>query len=326
MSQRPNATAGQRNYYEVLGVSRTASQEEVRSAFRRLARQYHPDVNPDNPEALEKFKEISEAYEVLGDSEKRRQYDELSSQQRQPGGRARQRGQPSGQGIRVEYRTANPEDLEDLFGSASPFSDFFHDIFGRSEGTAGVRFGSPVEQAEDLEGETEISLEEAYGGTSRTLEVSGLQGTRRVEVNIPAGVRDGARVRAAGQGGGQPGGSARGDLYVRVHIRPHPRFRREGDDLHVRVPVPLEVAILGGEVTVPTLRGTPVSAHVAPETQNGTRLRLRGLGMPVPGSSRHGDLYAEVDVRLPVPTPPELRHVVEQLQASRKVASDAGPG
>src|SRR5260370_41955391 len=142
-------------------------------------------------------------------------------------------------------------------------------------------------------------------------------GTRKVEIRTPPGVHDGARVRAAGQGGQGRDGGQPGDLYLRVRVRPHPTFRREGDDLFVRVQVPLDVALLGGEVMAPTLRGTPVSVRVPPGTQNGTRLRLRGLGMPRSGGRGHGDLYAEVDVRLPVPLPPEARELAERLRQAR---------
>jgi curved DNA-binding protein len=309
-----------RDYYEVLGVPRTAGDKEIKAAFRRLARQYHPDVNPNEPEAAERFKEINEAREVLSDPEKRRRYDRLGPDwQREEAqqGAAGAQGSPFGGGVGYEYRSVDPEDLEDLFGSDSPFSDFYNDLFGGSR-RAGRRGGFDVGPmaGEDVEGEATITLEEAYRGTTRTLELQTPDGPRRIEVRIPPGLREGARVRAAGQGtpgrdGGQPG-----DLYLRVRIRPHPTFRRDGDDLTTKVQVPLDLALLGGEVMVPTLRGTAVSLRVPPGTQNGTRLRLRGLGMPKPGDG-NGDLYAEVVVRLPVPVPPEARELAERLREAR---------
>jgi DnaJ-class molecular chaperone len=325
-----------RDYYEVLGVPRTASQKDIKSAFRKLARQHHPDVNPGDPAAAERFKEINEANEVLSDPEKRKRYDQLGADWRhydeweragrpegspfgQPrGGPAGGAGAgPFGQGRRVEYRSTSPEDLEDLFGSDSPFSDFFYDVYGRGQAGAGRGFDTGPMPGEDMEAETTITLEEAYRGTERTLELQTPQGRRRVEVRIPPGIRDGGRVRVAGQGSpGRSGGSA-GDIYVRVHVRPDPVFRREGDDLYVRVPVPLDVALLGGEVLVPTLRGNSVSLRVPRETQNGTRLRLRGLGMPRLRGGGEGDLYAEVDVRLPIPVPPEARELAEKLREVR---------
>jgi DnaJ-class molecular chaperone len=310
-----------RDYYEVLGVPRTASDKEIKAAFRKLARQHHPDVNPGDPAAAERFKEINEAREVLGDPEKRRLYDELGPDWRREEARRQAGGpdaSPFGQGARVEYRTIDPEDLEDLFGSDSPFSDFYNDVFGGGR-TAGRRggFSAGPMAGEDVEAEAAITLEEAYRGTARTLGLETPAGVRRIEVRIPPGVREGARVRAAGQGtegrnGGQPG-----DLYLRVHISPHPTFRREGDDLFARVQVPLDVALLGGEVMAPTLRGTTVSLRVPPGTQNGRRLRLRRLGMPKAGGDGNGDLYAEVDVRLPEPVPPEARELAERLREAR---------
>jgi DnaJ-class molecular chaperone len=306
-----------RDYYEVLAVPRTASDREIKAAFRKLARQHHPDVNPGDPAAAERFKEINEAREVLGDREKRRRYDQLGPDWREDA--RRQAGgsddSPFGRGVHVEYHTG---DLDDLFGTDNPFSDFYKDVFGGAR-RAGRRggFGAGPMAGEDVEAEATITLEEAYRGATRTLEVETPDGGRRIEVRIPPGVRDGARVRAAGHGiegrdGGQPG-----DLYLHVVIRAHPTSRREGDDLFTRVQVPLDVALLGGEVMVPTLRGAAVSLRVPASTQNGRRLRLRGLGMPKASGDGHGDLYAEVDVRLPEPVPPEARELAERLREAR---------
>ena len=308
-----------RDYYEVLGVPRTASQKEIKSAFRKLARRHHPDVNPSDTGAAERFKEINEAHEVLGDPEKRKKYDELGPDwERYAAWEAAGRpgAGPFGGSSRVEYRTVSPDDLNDLFGSDSPFSDFFHDLYGRAPGTRGG-FDVGTRPGEDIEAEASITLEEAYRGTPRVVELRTPQGPRKVEVRIPPGIGDGARVRAAGQGTpGQDGGRP-GDLFLRVHVRPHPTFRRHGDDLSVRVQVPLDVALLGGEVMVPTLRQTGVSLKVPAEAQNGSRLRLRGLGMPRLRGEGNGDLYAEVDVRLPVPLTPEVRELAQTLRKGR---------
>jgi curved DNA-binding protein len=301
-----------KDYYQTLGVPRDADQKQVKSAFRRLARKHHPDVNPQDPGATERFREINEAYEVLSDPEKRRRYDELGS---------RWREEPRAQGD-VEYRTGTAEDFDDLFGGADPFSDFFHDMFGRSARGGGGRgrgTASPrPRRGEDVDGDTEISLEEAYSGTARTVELSTPEGTRRIEVRIPPGIADGARVRAAGQGGEGRGGGERGDLYVRVRIRPHPVFRRDGDNLLMRVQVPVDVAILGGEVTVQTLRGTRADLRIPPGTQSGARLRLRGLGMPRLRGEGHGDIIAEVELRIPEPITPEVRALAEALRRARE--------
>ena len=314
-----------RDYYQVLDVPRTASQKEIKAAFRRLARQYHPDVNPNDPEAAEKFKQINEAHEVLSDPEKRKKYDQFGAdwEQYEAWQKAgRPEGAPFGQQGHVEYRTVSPEDLEDLFGSESPFSDFFHDLYGRGAERRRGGFDAGPLPGEDVEAETSISLEEAYRGALRTVELQTAEGSRRVEVRIPPGVRDGARVRVSGQGTPGRNGGRPGDLYIRVRVLPDPVFRREGDDLHVRAPVPLHVALLGGEVTVPTLKGTRVSLRVPAEVQNGTRLRLRGLGMPRVRGEGQGDLYAEVDVRLPVPLTPEARELAQRLR--QEETADAG--
>jgi len=318
-----------RDYYSTLGVPRTATEKEIKAAFRKLARKYHPDVNRDNKDAEARFKEVTEAYEVLGDPTKRRTYDELGSQpQGFPGPFARARPGAAG-GPQVEYRTVSPEEMESLFGTTTnPFSDFFHDIFGR--GSAAFQAASTPAAARgrraapapaprrggDVEGEAEISLEEAFRGTVRTIELTGPSGTRRVEVRIPAGIRDGARVRATGQGSAGADGGTAGDLLVRVRMRAHHTFTREGDNLRVRVPVPLRVALLGGSVEVPTLGGKRVSLTVPAETQNGAQLRLRGLGMPRLKGEGAGDLIAEVDVRLPVPLTPEQREAAAKFPAA----------
>jgi len=316
-----------RDYYATLGLPRTATEKEIKAAFRKLARKYHPDVNRDNKDAEARFKEVTEAYEVLGDPTKRKTYDELGSQPQGfpgpfPGARAGGAGGPQ-----VEYRTVSPEEMESLFGTTTnPFSDFFHDIFGR--GSAAFRAGTVPGRARqpaptpaprrggDVEGEAEISLEEAFRGTVRTIELTGPSGTRRVEVRIPAGIRDGARVRATGQGSTGSDGGAAGDLLVRVRMRPHHTLIRDGDNLRVRVPVPLRVALLGGSVEVPTLGGKRVSLTVPAETQNGAQLRLRGLGMPRLKGEGAGDLIAEVDVRLPVPLTPEQREAAAKFPAA----------
>jgi DnaJ-class molecular chaperone len=315
-----------KDYYATLGVPRAATEKEVKAAFRRLARKYHPDVNQNNKDAEAKFKEVTEAYEVLGDPEKRRTYDELGSQPAGFGGFPRGGRPGPGGGPQVEYRTVSPEEMESLFGTTTnPFSDFFHDIFGRGSaafqgGTAGAGRGrhpapAPVpRRGGDVEGEVDISLEEAFRGTVRTLELTGASGTRRVEVRIPAGIRDGAKVRASGQGGPGSAGGAAGDLLVRVRLRPHHTLTREGDNLRVRVPVPLGVALLGGSVEVPTLGGKRVSLTVPAETQNGAQLRLRGLGMPRLKGDATGDLIAEIDVRLPLPLSPEQRQAAASFR------------
>jgi len=309
-----------KDYYEILGVSRDADEKEIKRAFRRLARQHHPDVNPGDLEAEERFKEINEAYEVLSDPEKRRKYDQLGAdwaRWQQTGGRPGDydwsrwaAGTPEGGRVHVRYGT--PEDLEDLFGGASPFSDFFSQVFGGMRGAepGGFEYQVRPQRGRDYEQEVEISLREAYHGTTRILEKDG----RRLEVKIPAGARTGTRVRMAGEGGPGAAGGEAGDLYLRVRVAPDPQFERQGDDLRATVPMDLYTAILGGEVRVPTLNGS-VRLTVPEGTQNGRVFRLRAKGMPrLQQPGQHGDLYAKVDVRLPTDLTPRQRELFEELR------------
>jgi curved DNA-binding protein len=324
-----------KDYYETLGVSRDADEKEIKRAFHRLARQYHPDVNPGDSGAEERFKEINEAYEVLSDLEKRAKYDQLGAdwaRYQRAGGRpgdfdwSRWTTGVPGEGQRVHVRYGTPEDLEDLFGGASPFSDFFTQIFGGTRpGTTagraepgGFEYRVRPQQGRDYQQEVEIGLREAYQGTTRVLQKDG----RRLEVKIPPGAHTGTRVRMAGEGGPGAAGGASGDLYLRVKVMPDPQFERQGDDLHVTVPVDLYTAILGGEVRVPTLSG-PVMLTIPPETQNGRVFRLRGKGMPrLQQPDQGGDLYAKVNVRLPTDLGPRQKELFEELRhVSRGEAS-----
>jgi curved DNA-binding protein len=320
-----------RDYYKILGVGKSATEKEIKSAYRKLARKYHPDMNPDDPQAEARFKEVNEAYEVLGDPEKRKKYDQLGAnwnrwqQSGQPGDFDWSQwmgGAPGGGGQRVRYATA--EDLEDLFGGAgggSPFSDFFNTIFGGGMGGGartraggyqsygGGRARTQAPPGQDIEQQLEISLTEAYHGTSRLLNKDG----RRLEVKIPAGAKTGTKVRMRGEG--QPGfGGQAGDLYLKVKVASDPRFRRRGPDLYVTVPVDLYTAVLGGEVRVPTMTGD-VKLKVPAGSQNGQKIRLRGKGMPhLRQPEQYGDLYAELEVQLPTDLSPKQRELFEELR------------
>ena len=310
-----------KDYYQILGVGKNATEKEIKSAYRKLARQYHPDVNPEDPQAEERFKEINEAYEVLGDPEKRAKYDQLGADWRrwqQRGGRPddfhwdQWAAGPAGQRVHVRY--GSPEDLEDLFGGDNPFSDFFTSIFGGARSDAGRSGGFEYRprprRGRDLEHEVEISLTEAYHGTTRLITRNG----RRLEVKIPPGAKTGTRVRVRGEGGSGAAGGEPGHLYLRVKVARDPRFERKGDDLYTTVPVNLYTAILGGEVRLPTLAGE-VNLKIPPGSQNGQSFRLRGKGMPrlnKPGE--YGDLYARIDVRLPTHLTPEQQQHFEALR------------
>jgi DnaJ-class molecular chaperone len=289
-----------KGYYEVLGVSRSANQREIQSAFRKLARKLHPDVNPGDKEAERRFKELSEAHEVLGDPEKRKLYDRFGAdwQAAAAAGMGPDQapwpyGARPGGARRTEYQNIDPAVFEDLLRGAGAARSGFGDLF-----TSVFRSRDPAaEPMVESEATIEVTLSEAFRGTARMVE---LPDGRRLEVKVPAGVQDGTVLRVPG-------------LRVRVQVAKDPLFEREGQDLRVPVTVPLATAFLGGEVDVPTLKGSRVKLNVPPETQNGRRLRLRGLGMPGPKGGEPGDLYAEVRVQLPLPMDERTRRWAEGL-------------
>jgi curved DNA-binding protein len=310
-----------KDYYKILGVDKNADEKAIKKAFRRLARKYHPDVNPEDPQAEERFKEINEAYEVLSDSDKRAKYDRLGADwqrwQQRGGGPGDfdwsqwTTGQPGG---RVHVRYGSPEDLNDLFGGGSPFSDFFSQIFGGmgggTPGAGGYQYQPRPRRGQDYEQPVDISLQEAYQGTARVLQKDG----QRLEVKIPPGAKTGTRVRMSGEGAAGIAGGPAGDLYLRVNVLSDPRFERQGDDLYTTVSVDLYTMVLGGQVHVPTMTGDVVLTIPA-GTQNGRTFRLRAKGMPrLRKPDEHGDLYAKVEVRLPTNLTPEQRDLFEQLQ------------
>ena len=324
-----------KDYYKTLGVSKTASEKDVKGAYRKLARKYHPDVNPGDKSSESKFKEINEAYEVLGDPEKRKKYDELGAnwrmyEQAQQAGASGPHagGSPFGGGFSGGawnvggpggYRTMTPEEMDDLFGGGggeSPFSDFFKTFFGGEEFGAGRERGGRVRTrtGRDLEHEIDLSLEEAFTGATRRLTIQEDGQSRTLDVRIPAGVKTGSRVRAAGGGEAGAHGGAAGDLYLRVRVRPHPQFEVRDRDLYTKVPVPLTTAVLGGEAEVPTLTGA-IRLKVPPLTQQGQTFRLKGHGMPSVGKPKErGDLYAVADVQIPKKLTEEQRRLFEQLR------------
>ena len=302
------------DYYDALGVSRDASQDEIRRAYRTLARRYHPDVNKD-PGAEDRFKEISEAYEVLRDPEKRERYDRLGSNWRAGQDVAGDGGFGEG------FDPGNGfENVRVDFGGRD-FSDFFESFFGRRTRTAGgTGFDSFSMRGGDHEAVLDLGLEEAARGGKRWLS---LGDGRSVEVDIPRGVLDGERIRVPGQGGAGVGGGQAGDLFLRIRIRPHPRFRIEGRDLYVDLPVSPWEAALGDEVPVPTLEGT-ARVKVPPGSSSGRRLRLRGQGMPGSRGGPAGDLYAVVTIKVPQKLTKRERDLFEKLASASKFDPRAG--
>jgi DnaJ-class molecular chaperone len=317
-----------KDYYATLGVAKSASEKEIKGAYRKLARKYHPDVNPGDKAAESRFKDLTEAYEVLGDPEKRKKYDELGAnwrmyeQAQQAGGAGSPfGGQWSWNPGSGGFRPMTAEEVEDLFGSGgeeSPFSDFFRTFFGGAEAEerprAGRGRGARNTRGRDVEHEIELGLEDALNGTVQRLGLNQDGHHRTVEVRIPPGVSDGSRVRVSGEGGRGSGSGPSGDLFLRVRLRPHPSFERKGRDLYAKARVPAPTAVLGGEVEVPTLSGKALRLKIPPTTQNGQVFRLRGHGLPAVGKpGDRGDLYATVDVQLPQSVTEEERKHWEAL-------------
>lgn len=339
-----------KDYYAALGVKKAASQKEIKAAFRKLARKYHPDVNPNDKSAEERFKAINEAHDVLSDPEKRAKYDRYGENWEHAEAFEKARAQHgSGPGGYSESFTFDINDLlrqqsaRGAQGNAAgfDFGDLLGGIFGGGRSRGPMR-GQNVEYA------TEVTLEEAYHGTTRVLHLQGqdpcptcggsgqiagatchnCQGagvvmtSRRLEVKIPAGARDGTRVRIGGEGSSGAGGGPRGDVLVVVKVRPHPHFERRGDDLVEEVPVPVEDAVLGGEVEVQTIAGKRIAMKVPPLTQSGRQIKLKGLGMPVlDGKSKtagFGDLYAKVRIVIPEEITDRERELFRQLREARK--------
>lgn len=309
-----------KDYYQTLGVDKSATKDEIKKQYRKLARKYHPDVNPDNQEAEAKFKEISEAYEVLSDDEKRRKYDTLGNDWKhyQQAGQAgggfdwSKYAQSGGRGSKTYQGNA-----EDFFNGGD-FSDFFSTFFGRSGGTAGNQAGgtrsSIAFRGQDYHAELRLSLAEAFAGVKKTVALD----SENLRITIQPGVEDGQTIRLRGKGTPGMNGGENGDLYITLRIDPDPDYTRKGNDLFMDAPVNLYKAVLGGEQTIETLSG-PLKIKLKPETKNGTVLRLRGKGFPVyrqEGVS--GDLYVKVTIRLPEHLTERERELFNELAKLRE--------
>jgi curved DNA-binding protein len=318
-----------RDFYDVLGVSRTASQDEIQKAYRKLARTYHPDVNKD-PGAEERFKEVSEAYDVLSDPETRKKYDAFGEDfRRVPDdidpemyARARAGAGAAGGGFRgpgrggVRYSTGG-------VGGAGPdinFESIFGDMFGGRGGSRG--WGGPTPGA-DVEAEIELGIEEAYAGGRRSITITGPDGPRTLEVTIPAGVTDGQRIRLSGQGGRGSAGADAGDLYLVVRLQPHPRYRVEGRDIYVDLKLAPWEAALGTSVPV-DVPGGEAKVKVPPGSSSGRKLRLRGRGMPRP-RGKPGDVFVVIRIMVPPSLTDEERRLFEQLAAASDFDPRRGP-
>jgi DnaJ-class molecular chaperone len=332
-----------RDYYATLGVTKASTEKEIKQAFRKFARKYHPDVNPGDKQAEARFKEVNEAYEVLSDPAKRKKYDKLGAnwrkyEQAEAEGRANPfaggwhaGGGSPGAGTRGNPRTMTQEEMESLFGDSHPFSDFFTTFFegedpGRRDGRRDPRGRARQRAGRDVEHEIDLTLQDAHDGMTQRLSLTHEGQVRTVDVRIPAGVNDGSRVRVADEGEQGVGGGTAGDLFLRVRLQPHSEFERKGRDLHVKVALPVATAVLGGEADVRSLTGKPVRLRVPPLTQNGQVFRLKGYGMPVVGHpTNKGDLYARVDVELPTTISVAEREHYEALARLRASEAKAQP-
>ncbi len=291
------------DYYQVLGVSRTAGPDEIRKAYKKIARENHPDVKPNDAAAAERFKQANEAYEVLSDPEKRKQYDQFGAGWKH----ARQAGPypgggPFGGGQQVEF------DFSDLFGGG-PVD--LGDLFG---GGARRRSSRPrATRGQDLKTEITVPFQLAAQGGEYDLHLNRPSGRETLTIKIPAGLREGGVVRLAGQGHPGSGGGPAGDLLVTVHFAPHPYFRREGNDVMLELPLTVSEAALGTRVDVPTLTEGLVTLTVPPGASSGTRLRLKGKGFPDPRTKEHGHQYVVVKIVVPKGTDGKVRELFEEL-------------
>jgi len=306
-----------RDYYETLGVSKTASEDEIKSAFRKLARKYHPDVAKDKKEAEEKFKQINEAYEVLSDPEKRRKYDQLGENWNQPGGfqpPPQWGGRQPGGGF---YGGGGENGGVEFEFGGTGFSDFFEAFFGGGRGRSAFggfgQRGTMAERGSDVEADIMVTLEEALHGSTRqvSLRRAGSKKTETYQVKIPRGVREGQRIRLAGQGEAGERGGKSGDLFLRVRLARHPDFSVEGSDLVHEVKIAPWQTVLGDQIIVPTLEGN-ARLKLPPGTQGGQRFRLRGRGLPGVSGQR-GDLYVVVQIAVPKKLSDSERKLWEQL-------------
>ncbi len=306
-----------KDYYQVLGIAKTATEKEIKQAYRKLAKKHHPDANPNDPGAEARFKEINEAYEVLSDTEKRSNYDRFGTAtppQGFPGGAA---------GTGGFYTNVD--------GGESPFGDIFESLFNgfgrggstrtrtqqtRTPGAGFEDFGGFGQQAadRDIEQPVKISLQEAFNGATRVI----TKGDRKLKVTIPPGATDGTRVRLTGEGRPASGGGKAGDLYLIVEVEPDKQFEREGDNLQVEVKIDMFTALLGGEAEVPTL-DKPLKLRIPAGTQSGRRFRLSGKGMPIKGKSgEFGDLFARILITVPTELTDDQRKLAEKLRDSLK--------
>jgi len=303
-----------KDYYKVLGVAKSATQDEIKKAYRKLAIKYHPDKNKGNKQAEEKFKEIAEANDVLSDPDKRKKYDELGNNWSQ----YQNYSQPGGDSYsqRYYYNTGDKgfsDDFGDLFGGGGGFSDFFNMFFGgRSRDES--RFAQQPQKGTNLQAKLHLTLEEAYFGTSKIIDL----GDEKIRLNIKPGIQDEQKLKIKGKGKKGSHSAVPGDLYVIISINPHPVFTRKGNDLYCKQAISISTAVLGGKIEVPTLSGH-ANMVISPETDNGKTFRLKNMGMPdYDFPSNKVDLYVNVHIAVPKNISAEEKELYKKLAAFRK--------
>ncbi|GAB3171052.1 DnaJ C-terminal domain-containing protein [Telluribacter humicola] len=294
------------DYYQILGVDKNATEKDIKNAYRKLARKYHPDLNPNDDAAKQKFQQINEANEVLSDPEKRKKYDQYGKdwEHAEEFEKARQARSGQARGGRGQwYSGAGPQ------GDFSDFSDFFESMFGAGESNYRSRGRF---RGQDLSASLQLSLEDSYKTHKQTLTVNG----KNIRITIPAGIEDGQTIKIAGHGGPGANGGPAGDLYITFSIAEHPRFKRSGNDLYLTTELDLYTAVLGGEIVLDTLDGK-VKLPVKSETQNGTKVRLKGKGFPIyKKDGQFGDLYVTFDVKLPTNLTERQKELFRELSQS----------
>lgn len=296
------------DYYKILGVDRNATAEEIKKAYRKLARKHHPDLNPNNPEAGKLFQQINEANEVLGDPENRKKYDQYGKDWKHAEQFEQARKQ---QGSSGAYSQGNPFGGDEYFtyGDESGYSDFFSSIFGNRGGGRKTRF-----KGQDFRATVQLNLTDAYKTHQQTFTVNG----KNIRITVPAGIENGQEIKLAGHGAPGANGGPNGDLYITFEIKNNTAFTRKGNDLHTTVSLDLYKAVLGGEEVIDTLGGK-VKMPVAPETQNGTKVRLKGKGFPVyKKEGEFGDLYVTYQIKIPTHLTAKEKELFQQLSNERK--------
>jgi curved DNA-binding protein len=308
-----------KDYYKILGIEKSATGAEIKKAYRELAKRYHPDKNPGDKNAEEKFKEISEAYEVLKDPEKRRKYDQLGSNWRQyqstgAGSTDEWYRQYTSSGQGGSYQFSG--NLGDLFGNIGGFSDFFESFFGAgTRRQSGETVFNRARKGTDYEANLNLTLEEVYNGGERQISVDG----RKLKIKINPGTREGKVLRLKGQGAPGAHGGEKGDLYLTIHVLDHPFYEIKDDDLYYNLDVDLYTAVLGGKILFQTLNGKKINLTIPKESENGKLLKIKNMGMPKENhKNSYGDLYVRLNIQIPKNLSPEEIKLFEKLASLRK--------